>query len=264
METPDLALLEHENWIAYLAASVSLNPDGLFLRDRGIVTLLGGVSMHFFNQIMVERSEAATSAMRDAVATGRGRRAPFVVSLREGLDDRFARTMGELGLVAADGATTRAMTLYPLHQRSTPAEAEAGFAIRRVADEPELADHRRIVTVGFGSDASVAEAMLGTGLLDRPECAVYVGYVNGKPVTSGLGWRTGRTIGVYNIATIPEARRRGFGEAMTARVLADGEAAGCDVAILQASSMGGPIYERLGFRTALRYTGYVDQAQLGG
>jgi ribosomal protein S18 acetylase RimI-like enzyme len=85
-----------------------------------------------------------------------------------------------------------------------------------------------------------------------------VGYVNGLPVTAGLGWRTGRTIGVYNIATIPTARRRGFGEAMTARVLADGEAAGCDVGALQASSMGRPIYQRLGFRTVLRYTGYVE------
>ena len=32
-------------------------------------------------------------------------------------------------------------------------------------------------------------------------------------------------------------------------------AAGCDVAILQASEMGRPIYERLGFRTVVEYDG---------
>jgi hypothetical protein len=45
---------------------------------------------------------------------------------------------------------------------------------------------------------------------------------------------------------------------MTARVTADGVATGCDVAALQASEMGRPIYERLGFRTVVRYAAYVD------
>jgi predicted acetyltransferase len=103
--------------------------------------------------------------------------------------------------------------------------------------------------------------MMGIRLLDRPEGAAYVGYLDGLPVTSGLGWRTHRTIGVYNIATISAARRRGFGQAMTARVLANGKAAGCDVAALQASSMGRPIYQRMGFRTAVQYIGYVDPPQ---
>jgi predicted GNAT family acetyltransferase len=87
---------------------------------------------------------------------------------------------------------------------------------------------------------------------------VYVGYAGGDPVASGLGWRTGRTVGVYSIATVESARRRGYGAAMTERVTADGVATGCDVAALQASEIGRPIYERLGFRTVVRYAAYVD------
>ena len=90
-----------------------------------------------------------------------------------------------------------------------------------------------------------------------------MGYADGDPVVCGLGWRTGRTIGVYSIATVPSARRRGYGAAMTARVVADGADAGCDVAALQASEMGRPIYERQGFRTVVRYVAYVHSGPGG-
>jgi hypothetical protein len=45
---------------------------------------------------------------------------------------------------------------------------------------------------------------------------------------------------------------------MTAQVVADGVAAGCDVAILQASDMGRSVYERMGYRTVVDYMGYVE------
>ncbi|HEY8869615.1 MAG TPA: GNAT family N-acetyltransferase [Candidatus Limnocylindrales bacterium] len=85
-----------------------------------------------------------------------------------------------------------------------------------------------------------------------------MGFADGEPVVSGMGWRTGRTVGVYSIATINSARRRGYGAAMTARVVADGVVAGCTVAARQASEMGRPIYKRLGFRTVVRYAAYID------
>ena len=65
-------------------------------------------------------------------------------------------------------------------------------------------------------------------------------------------------VGVYSIATMGAARRRGYGAAMTARIVAEGVAAGCDVAIVQASEMGRPIYERLGFRTVVHYRAYTE------
>ncbi len=103
---------------------------------------------------------------------------------------------------------------------------------------------------------------MSEAMLAHPDMFVYVGYTDGVPVTSGLGFRTGRTIGVYNIATVETARRRGYGAAMTMRIVDDGAAAGCDLAILQASDMGRPIYERLGFRLVVDYGGFVDPGSL--
>ena len=105
---------------------------------------------------------------------------------------------------------------------------------------------------------AVADTVMHDGLLERADCAMYVGYSDGGPVTTGLAIRTGRTIGVYNIATIEAARRRGLGSLMTARITADGRANGADVAILQASEMGRSVYERLGYRTVVEYDSYVE------
>jgi hypothetical protein len=73
--------------------------------------------------------------------------------------------------------------------------------------------------------------------------------------------RTGGVVTVLTGLPMEAARRRGYGAAMTARAVADGVVAGCDVAALQASEMGRPIYERLGFRTVVRYAAYVEAAQ---
>jgi GNAT superfamily N-acetyltransferase len=150
------------------------------------------------------------------------------------------------------------MVAFPIDHDAIGQHALPELEIRRVADAAGIDAHRQAVTAGFGSDPAVALGTACPDLLDRPECVVYVGYADGDVVSSGLGWRTGRTVGIYSIATIKSARRRGYGAAMTARAVADGVVAGCDVAALQASEMGRPIYERLGFRTVVRYVAYVD------
>ena len=55
---------------------------------------------------------------------------------------------------------------------------------------------------------------------------------------------------IFNVATRPSHRRRGIGEAMTWCAVNHGIDAGCDLAFLQASPDGLPLYERMGFRHA--------------
>jgi len=127
---------------------------------------------------------------------------------------------------------------------------------------PGVEDHIRTAAAGFEMPEEILRQIMSLTLVGRPGVAVYVGYTDGQPVTTGLGVRTGRTIGVYNIATIRSARKRGYGAAMTMRIAEDGAAHGCDVAVLQASEIGYPIYERLGYRTVAEYMGYVDPSSV--
>jgi GNAT superfamily N-acetyltransferase len=259
MTDDELVALEHENWIAYLTGVVSCTNRGKVTRAGGVVTILTGLPMDWFNQILIEAEEATPAGVLAAVAEAREWGDHFVVRLREGIDDRFIPTLTQAGLAATGQETSTAgMVAFPVDHDAIAEHVAPELEIRRVTDAAGIDAHRRAVTAGFGSDPAVALGTACPSLLDRPECVVYVGYADGDPVVSGLGWRTGRTVGVYSIATIESARRRGYGAAMTARVVADGVVAGCDVSALQASEMGRPIYERLGFRTVVRYAAYVD------
>ena len=258
MTYDELVGLEHENWIAYVTGVVSCTSRARVTRAGGVVTVLSGLPMDWFNQVLIEHDDATAAGVLAGVADARERGDRFVVRLRNGIDDGFIPTLTQAGLAPAGQETIPGMVAFPIDHDVIAQPAAPELEIRSVTDAPDIDAHRQAVTAGFGSDPAVALGTACPDLIARPECVVYVGYAGGAPVVSGLGWRTGRTIGVYSIATIASARRRGYGAAMTARVVADGVVAGCDVAALQASNMGRPIYERLGFRTVVRYAAYAD------
>ena len=54
--------------------------------------------------------------------------------------------------------------------------------------------------------------------------------------------------GIYAVGTVERYRRRGYGRAVTWAVLAAGVAAWkCELAVLQSSEAGVPVYESMGF-----------------
>lgn len=254
--------LEHNNWIAYLTGVGRCAEKTRVHREGGAIAILSDMPFDWFNQVLVERSDATAPGLMSCVEQARSHAGGFLVRLREGADDRFVPLLARGGFVPAGEDT------FVPGMVASPIDVEAmsnalaprrlpGFEIRRVTDAAGIDEHRNAVTEGFGSHPSIALGTTCAELLDRPECVIYVGDADGAPVASGLGWRTGRAIGVYAIATVPSARRRGYGAAMTARVVMDGVAAGCDVAVLQASVVGRSTYERLGFRVEVPYTAYV-------
>lgn len=248
--------------IATITAGSSNAPGSLVRRADGVALALTGLPIRLFNQVLVELDSATEDAVAAGIAAARDRGDTFAVSLRRGADDRLIPLMKELGLTrVSEEPWMPGMALHPIPADRTEGPAGAGTTdheIRRVADPAGIEDHIVTAAAGFEMPEALLRTIVGPALTAHADVAVYVGYADGRPVTTGLGFRTGRTIGVYNIATVPSARRRGYGAAMTERIAADGAAAGCDVAILQASPMGLPIYERLGYRTVVEYDAWID------
>ena len=264
MDDRTLARREHGNFLAALG-SLATQVEGHVVRQGdGVTVVLTGSPIRLFNHILVEdpgaTGDAIAARISDGVALARARGDRFLISLRAGTDDGLVPRMAELGLVPLVEGTFMpgmAMRLGGDSLGDDRLEA-AGHEIRVVDDAAGIRDHVVAVAAGFGFPEEIAGQVVTPALLGRPGIRVYVGYVDGRPVTTGLGFRTGTTMGVYNIATVPSHRRRGYGDAMTRRILGDGVADGCTVAILQSSDMGRPIYERLGFRAVVEYVAYAD------
>ncbi|MET7670443.1 GNAT family N-acetyltransferase [Micromonospora luteifusca] len=125
--------------------------------------------------------------------------------------------------------------------------------VRQVgAAEADL--YTETLTKGFEAPEGIFGSLMGGGVLDADPITGYLAELSGRPVGTGLGVRTVGVVGVFNITVVPSARGRGLGRLVTEAVVRDGIAAGADAAYLQASAMGRPLYESMGFRLVENWT----------
>jgi ribosomal protein S18 acetylase RimI-like enzyme len=244
-----LAAAAHENLIAAFAYVARRRPGGFSRSEGGVVTTVSGVALPLFNQVVVEGEQAAPEALADAVERVRAAGAPWLALLRDGTDDRFVAVLSELGLRELDERLP-AMALSPVEE---PPPAPAELDVRRARDRADVEAHALVNAVAAEVDPALLGFLADVGFERQPDAPVIVGSLDGQAVTTAMGFRTGATIGIYSVATRLDARRRGYGAAMTREVLRAGRAMGCDIAILQSSTMAVGLYESLGFRTVLRY-----------
>jgi predicted GNAT family acetyltransferase len=79
-----------------------------------------------------------------------------------------------------------------------------------------------------------------------------------KRRSTALGVTDGDHVGIFNVATPPAHRGKGYGAAITAWAVGDGFQNGASVAFLQSSPMGFRVYERLGFRTVEDWSVWIS------
>jgi GNAT superfamily N-acetyltransferase len=149
--------------------------------------------------------------------------------------------------------TTPGMALMPLRPAPAP---PTGLRIARVADDTALAAFAHTAFAGFGLPPSFGTKFMTRRLLESPEAALFVGSVDGAPVATAMLLATGSIAGIYWVATLDTHRRRGFAEALTWAALEAGRQLGCTVGSLQASELGRPVYERMGFVQTAEYVFY--------
>jgi GNAT superfamily N-acetyltransferase len=85
----------------------------------------------------------------------------------------------------------------------------------------------------------------------------FLGLLNDEPVAVSLLVLHDNVAGVYCVAAVSNARGKGIGTAITREPLLTAKNAGYEVAVLEASEMGLPVYQRLGFRQLCEFRTYT-------
>lgn len=147
-----------------------------------------------------------------------------------------------------------AMALLPDAQVPAPSPA---VVIRPVTDDPGRATYARVMArayVVYGiPEESTAEHFARLPSVVGPTTQAFLAY-EGERAVAGALVALFHGVAVVNwVGSLPEEFRRGFGTAVTWAAVREGLRRGVDAVILQASSMGAPVYRRMGFTTPTHY-----------
>jgi GNAT superfamily N-acetyltransferase len=241
------------NYLDSFGAIMGCSARGEFCDRRDVALLCCGAPMVEFNWAHVRRPLGnVAAALEHAERYFAPRRLPYRIELRghASPDTERARELIRGAGFEPASAPVPGMALAPIAS-AHPAPKE--LRIEAVSDEESLDAFARAAFRGFGFPENAASAMLTPQLWSRPQVEAFVGRVGGEPVATAMLIASGAVAGIYWVATVPEARRRGYGEALTWAAVQAGRRAGCTVASLQASAMGRPVYERMGFQHVIDY-----------
>ncbi|MBX3315028.1 MAG: GNAT family N-acetyltransferase [Actinobacteria bacterium] len=208
-----------------------------------------GAPMGLFNQAFVFE-EPETDDLVAAARWLSERDVPFWVTSPASLAPAVAAMVEPLGLVPGPG-TLPGMAITPL--TDLPVDGDGVEPILRVTDAARMADIGVVAGEAFGAPSEIVGDLAPASMLDDDRNAWFLQYVDGEPAACGQLLRTDHVAGVYTIGVREQFRRRGLGAAITAAVLAEGRDQGCSIGILQASPMGEPVYDRMGFDTVTQY-----------
>jgi GNAT superfamily N-acetyltransferase len=139
-------------------------------------------------------------------------------------------------------ATPAAMVCDPARvERPGPGELE-------LLPEPNFAQIAAINDRAYGYAGEPFKRALGGASQDGVH--LYVAGLDGEPAACLVAEDHHETdCGIYWVATLPEARGRGLSTALMRKAVADGHDRGCLTSTLQATKLGLPVYERVGYRS---------------
>lgn len=243
-------------WIEYHAHSPT--PKAELFDSPELKWALTGIRDPFMNHVLKTQlnPDNVDARIEETLALFRSKNVSHLTWWAE--PDAQPENLGEYltahGLTYWSGAPAMAADLQATSMDSA---LPSRLTIETVNDEDRLKQWVAVLFTGFGiSDQVEVGIELYASLgFDMP-LRHYIGFLDGKPVATSQLFLGAGVAGLYCIATLPEARRRGIGAALTRASLRDARAAGYRIAILQASSMGAPVYHRLGFQETGRLSNY--------
>lgn len=199
-----------------------------------------------FNGVWAETDEAE-SQLEEALREVEALSLPLGVTVRAGRTPAVEEAARRLGLTVTTRIPGMATTPDEL------AEPSSELQVMRVETADGLAQALAVAASGFEVPAELLASIYMVEVAELDGIAYYLARLGERDVSTAVGCSVDGTVGIFNVATPPEHRGRGYGGTITAHAARDGFHRGAELAWLQSSSMGESVYLALGFREVETY-----------
>ncbi len=175
--------------------------------------------------------------------------------LEQSVRRRARQVIGDFGLRAISHPPgMMAADLLPPQKALPPVE------IQPVGGAPLQRAFTELTSISFEIPFAIAQAVYARDSAWHGEYRGFVGLADGRPVSIVALVQSGSTLGVYSLATHPNWRRQGYGEAsMRAAIAMVAGNSNVERIVLQSTEAGYPLYKRMGFRDVTRFTVYLTK-----
>ena len=147
----------------------------------------------------------------------------------------------------------------PVEEPPLPSGAE----LRQLSEVGQADDYWKVAAASYTSIGFPPEVFAGysnhDGLLAE-NVAAFIAYLDDEPVSIAMTIVSHGVAGIYWVGSLEQARGQGLGRAVTAVATNAGFELGADIASLQASPMGKPIYEAMGYERVFDYRLFISPA----
>jgi ribosomal protein S18 acetylase RimI-like enzyme len=246
--------MSQENFDVDVARAAALNEQELWrdmvrwsgglVHEEGGLLFVAGPSPYLRVMIRLDADIDGAAAVHRAGQFFAASEGDHIVLVREPDEADLARAA--LSAEYTPAWTERPMALLDPPE---PSPVTEDIDVRVVSTTEDVLAYGKVVAVANDDPGERERA----GLLfhDRtilaPHIAAFVAYLDGTPASCAMTLVSHGVAGVFYVATVENARRRGLGDALTRVAARAGFALGARAAWLGASEMGADLYRRIGF-----------------
>jgi GNAT superfamily N-acetyltransferase len=241
-------------WYGALKAFALLQPEGLFQEgELGTKRLVTGARMAFLNGVFSSSRRPDAGAIT-ALLPLRDFALPWSIQVR---GDQPSPTIVSL---ATECGRSRQISLpFMIRQLEEAPQYEVDrepLHVRRATIE-DCSTYQVAMAAGFEGPVELFSPFSSPSVLGAPRMTTWLAEEQGIAVGTGFGVLIGNWVGIFNITTHPDYRRRGYGRAIIKTVLQDAYSAGARGAFLHGTPTGTLLYESMGFGRAENWTVFV-------
>jgi predicted GNAT family acetyltransferase len=242
----------------------ALNSDGAeIIQDSGILTVTSATAYQgaFHNGVVRVNSEVpAELVLNHASRVADCNRRDYILWTSAHRDADLEAAATQAGFHRRYTAVGMIIEHRPPRPSSPPTEV----VVTQVSSSTDVGRFAHIHESVFRADGKSAEAVThyanGSALL-AANVTAFLAWADKQPVACAMTLHDGFSAGIYWVATIPSARRKGLGDLVTRTAVWSAFDHGASHVVLQATTMGYPVYERIGFRPLTEYGRYLVPAE---